>query len=414
MRDAGGVDREVKVDRPAPYLYDVVDQLWPGAEVLTGLRRGTRGERFVALPSPSAPAMLVPIASRRVAATALREAKTGGVPRQRRLFRLMSVAAQLGLVTWAPQRVTVLADPSQPSERVSLLAWLSAELGREIHASLPGSPARANRKPVLHLIGADGVTLGFAKVGTNALTRRLVADEGRALAGLADARPQGITVPELLFSGTWNGLEVMVQAPLLPAGPQGWSAVDLGARMAALATVRGVQTATLNTSPFVAGLADRIAALPQDPTAQALRTALEGVRGHRGATELAHGVWHGDWTAWNMARRGDQLLLWDWERYQSGVPLGFDALHHDMQTGVVRGGMDPRTAAEQVILRSAELLSPFAVPAEAARASALLYLIELGTRYSADDQRTAGGNMATFTDWLVPVLAGEGERLGHG
>ena len=28
-----------------------------------------------------------------------------------------------------------------------------------------------------------------------------------------------------------------------------------------------------------------------------------------------------------MARHGDEVLLWDWEHYEEGVPVGFDALH---------------------------------------------------------------------------------------
>ena len=51
--------------------------------------------------------------------------------------------------------------------------------------SLYLSPARANRKPVLQLLTPQGQAAGFAKIGTNQLTRELVTAEYEALAGWA-------------------------------------------------------------------------------------------------------------------------------------------------------------------------------------------------------------------------------------
>ena len=57
---------------------------------------------------------------------------------------------------------------------------------------------------------------------------------------------------------------------------------------------------------------------------------------------LAFGAWHGDWTPWNMASTAGGLLVWDWERFATGVPVGFDALHYWLQ--IERRRPPPRPA----------------------------------------------------------------------
>jgi hypothetical protein len=45
---------------------------------------------------------------------------------------------------------------------------------------------------------------------------------------------------------------------------------------------------------------------------------------------------HGDFTPWNTLSGTPEPAVWDWERYQTAAPLGFDRLHFRVQTGVRR------------------------------------------------------------------------------
>ncbi len=61
-------------------------------------------------------------------------------------------------------------------------------VGQPVEISLHLGAARANRKPVLQLLSKAGETIGFAKIGINALTRELVTGERAALVKLSEAR----------------------------------------------------------------------------------------------------------------------------------------------------------------------------------------------------------------------------------
>ena len=53
--------------------------------------------------------------------------------------------------------------------------------------------------------------------------------------------------------------------------------------------------------------------------------------GSAGDVGLTFGAWHGDWAPWKMRPLAGRLLVWDWERFTIGGPLGYDALHFDLQ-----------------------------------------------------------------------------------
>ncbi|MGA8112420.1 MAG: hypothetical protein WCA46_02020, partial [Actinocatenispora sp.] len=107
----------------------------------------------------------------------------------------------------------------------------------------------------------------------------------------------------------------------------------------------------------------------------------------------------------------DALLVWDWERFTVGVPLGFDPLHHLLQSSIVRDGQDPRSAVAGCLNSATPLLAAFGVPAGAARPTALLYLVELATRYLTDRQAEAGARLGVLGTWLLPELVAAVSRL---
>src|SRR5690606_5290946 len=129
-----------------------------------------------------------------------------------------------------------------------------------------------------------------------------------------------------------------------------------------------------------------------------------------GDVALRYGAWHGDWSPWNMAVLPETVLLWDFERFATGVPLGFDALHHALQHRLTTTP-DAAAAVRDLLARTPALLEPFDVPPEAARVTGYLYLIELATRYLSDRQAEAGAPLGVLGTWLLPVLLGHLEVM---
>jgi hypothetical protein len=112
-----------------------------------------------------------------------------------------------------------------------------------------------------------------------------------------------------------------------------------------------------------------------------------------------------------MANTARGLMVWDWERFSLGVPLGFDAIHHWLQTEVRGGRHAPRVVAARCIESAPHLLAPFGIAPREARLIAGLYLSDLATRYLFDRQALAGAPLGDPGIWLIPALAEEVARV---
>ncbi|HYN97179.1 MAG TPA: hypothetical protein VES42_25350, partial [Pilimelia sp.] len=283
---------------------------------------------------------------------------------------------------------------------------LARVLGEPALLSVHLGPARANRKPVLQLLGPRGEALGYAKLGINALTRELVDAEAAALAQLATLPLGPVSVPQVLHHGRWQGHALLVQSPLpvrLPrAAPPAAAAAEQVA-MLAVARYLGIRRQRYAGSGYAARLRAAVAGLGDRPEAPRLRAALDAVAAADPA--LAFGCWHGDWNGGNSAALGDgRVLVWDWERFDADVPAGYDALHLRLQTAVAGPGTDPADAARVLLTGAAATLAPFDQPAPAADLAAVLYLIELGARYLRDRQAEAGARLGNVAAWLLPAV----------
>ncbi|MDF2708176.1 MAG: hypothetical protein K0R62_3828 [Nonomuraea muscovyensis] len=250
----------------------------------------------------------------------------------------------------AGPRVTLPVDGS-------IAAHLGEVFGVAVRTVVHVRPARrANRKPVLEAYSGDGL-LAYVKIGDTERTRELVANEARALEGLAGQPLKSVVAPTVLHHGQWRDLAVLAVSPL--------------PRPRLLAGRRRVPAGLL----------------------------IEAVR-EIAATGGAEGAaWHGDLSPWNIAPGADgRLLVWDWERYAAGVPYGFDAVHHFFQRALRR--MDPPTAARACLAQAVRLLAPLGVSAAQARRTALLYLIALADRHAADGHSPLGPPAT----WLNPII----------
>jgi hypothetical protein len=283
---------------------------------------------------------------------------------------------------------------------------LNTVLSRDLAVSMYLGPARANRKPVLQLLAPTGEPAGFAKIGVNPLTRSLVRAEHDALVRLGQARLARVTVPQVLHYDSWRGLEVLVLSALpawLP--PHRLRPPRLVAAMAEVAGVDGLRQEPLATSCYLHQLRARLAATEHTPERTALMQALGVLTDRGGQQTLTLGAWHGDWSPWNMASTGNGLLVWDWERFATGVPLGFDALHHQLQAEVIGTRSDPQAAALRCREHAPRNLAPFGLSPAQARLTAVLYLTELATRYLADRQAQAGAPLGSPRTWLIPAIS---------
>jgi hypothetical protein len=384
----------------AAYVAEVLALLYPDGDA-------GDGPEYLMVPDNRRPRLLVPADDRRVAAGAVAhyaEPQT----RMARLKRDAVVAALRSGASAALLRDRVRA----PGSRDSIEMYLSAMLNRELRYGVHIGPARANRKPVLQLLSPDGATVGFAKLGVNELTRNLVRAETRALTALSRTTLHEVSVPAVLHSGQWRGHEVLVQKALPVWEPKvPVDAARCARAMREVAIACGVSTARLAGSGYWLGLGERLNAVSDRPEGHQLARAARRIGTAAGSVLLSFGAWHGDWSPWNMRPVAGSLLVWDWERFTLRVPMGFDALHFDLQQRI-SSQPDGAAAVRQTLAAAPELLAPMDVTgAAAARVTALLYLVELAARYLADRQAEAGARLGVLGSWLLPVLLSTVEEL---
>ena len=389
----------------AGYLREISRLLWPDparAELGARLATSEPGDlAMIVLPGLREPRLVVP-AGRRPAAAAVRRYGEPGSVRSAVAARALAamLASGVGARTFRDRLLV-----SVPSGAQTIESRLSELLGQPVLVSVHLGAARANRKPVLQLLTAAGETVGFAKVGINPLTASLVRAERAALERLHAAGLRQLHAPRVLGSDRWNDLEILVLSPLLVwqrrTPPQPGA---LQRAMTEIAAVAGVRECKLAGSDYWQHLTARLDAAVGGTEHSALRSALADLESAAGTTTLRFGSWHGDWTPWNMASTAQGLLVWDWERFTTPAPVGFDALHCWLQAEVVGNRREPAGAANACVQRAPELLEPFGVSRQEACLTALLYLADLSVRYLADRQEQAGAALGAPRRWLLPAL----------
>jgi hypothetical protein len=407
-------------------LGDVCAVLWP-PPATASLGRGPRPLRdrerdrardFVVLPSARRPRLLVP-SGRRASAAAVRRYGEPGSFKAWAGSRALALALAAGAASVGlGGRLRVSADPgaADPSAGTgtggtgtagpgagTIEAYLRSVLGYEVLISTHLGAARANRKPVLQLLTPRGETVGFAKISVNPLTRDLIRAERAALDTLAAESLRALSVPRVLHHGQWQGREVLIMNALpVWRRRKALRPGQLTAAMTELTAVGGRSRGPLAGCGYLDRLRSRLADAPPGPDRATLGDALDALTA--AGPELSFGAWHGDWTGWNMASTADGLLVWDWERFAPGVPVGFDPLHYRLQSDVVGRRRPPAEAAVACVRDAAAGLRPFGVPGDEARLVAVLYLAELSARYLADRQAEAGARLGRPGTWLIPAI----------
>lgn len=367
---------------------------------------GGRAAELVVVPSGSHPRLAVPAGEPRAAAGAVLAHGRARTP-PARLGRWLLAGV---LRTGAGPRLFRTGLHLGPATDPSILDHVSDLLGQRVMTSIALTPARANRKPVLHLLDPRGRSVAFVKIGINDLTRDLVRHETAVLRHLAVVGLRIVRPPDVLHAGTWDGVELLVLAPLPNRGASEPEPALLAAAMRELAEVAPPVGGAQDGSGYVRALIERAGAA-SDRLETDDRGALGELAEHLTLLEadpdtsaLRLGTWHGDWTAWNCGQRAGRMLLWDWERCRHVVPRGFDALHYAVQFAVVHDRRSHRQAAQWCLDTAPEVLEPWGIGARPARLVAALYLAEIGLRYLMDGQRAAGGPGGDVRTWVLPAL----------
>jgi hypothetical protein len=329
------------------------------------------GGRYAVLPSRERPRLLVPLGSHRAAAAALAGYTTSRL-RSRIGARALAAGFRLGV---APLLVRGRAGPP-PDDRSDALFERQVErlLGRRLFLSIFFQTGRPQKKPVMQLFAADGRLLGYAKVGWNDLTRRLVRAEGEALDLLAARLPAGapLRVAPLRHRGAWRGRELLlvdavpgVEPVLVTALPE-----DVTRAVGELGEPSRMP---LTRSAYWREQRSRIVA-----TGDAEPSALAGLaEGATGRSELAFGFGHGDWVPWNMGRAPDgRLLVWDGDWWRRELPAGLDAVQWLFQTDLNLRGRRPRQAVDTTLEAAGQVLPRLGVDAGQAPALLAMHLIE--------------------------------------
>lgn len=351
--------------------FDLESILWRSGRV-GDWSRAERGdgasERFVAVPGASEIRQLLPWRWSSIVATGHR--RSDDRSRSKRVRDMAGVAALLGLGAVSSRRRVAVAAAESLVDEVALTLGHEDALG-----IVMCGPPRANEKPVIQLHDRRGRTVAFVKVGWNELTRRLIADEGRALQRMADLAVPFV-VPEIVGAGTFGSSSWLALAPIEVGRqqPPTEDGVDQLGRSIE-------QTATTWRGPvadacFVHDLLRATRALPvSGPTASRL-ACRDAVR------TMSLGASHGDFVPWNILSGSPRPAVWDWERYRTAVPLGYDRLHYRIQVGLHRSPASTRDTLMSVDREINSILAD--LPVDQRCLHLHWYLVDIMARYERD------------------------------
>lgn len=402
----------VPLDASASYAAEVARLLWPEpweAPYVTRSphRAGLPHRDAYLFPSESRPRLLVPVDVPGSSSMLQRLGKGHSplaVPMRSLLERSVRSRA-FALARWPMLRV-----PAPDASADSIEHHLAACFGTTVRVGVLLGTRRVNQKPVLLAFDLDGRLLGYVKVGHNGLTAALVRREADSLAAVGAHHPRTFRVPRLIHHGRWAGLEVLVISPLRTDPRQRVTRPARVSAMRELAHLAGTTSIPLAESGFWARLRRTTELLSDQPDGSRLEAVAEAVEQSHGADLVNLGGWHGDWGRWNMGMGDGVLQLWDWERYDPEVPVGFDGLHFAASQSVRSGIREVRRPEESFLRSVPGALAELGVHPGQHDLTLRLYLLEIAVRYV--DALTHGATTALQgrTSWVLSLL----ERLtGH-
>jgi hypothetical protein len=386
----------------ADSLLGVARRLWPEPARIDLTRRppgsSDRTRDWLVLPSVSRPWLLLPAARPAAAGALLRDDHGQRSPRLVRALASLHRRRLLARLPLARLRV------SDGDEADTIEAELHRILGTSGALVVRLGRRRWNRSVVLRPLDAAGGTLAFVKAAASPTGATALRREGDNLRRVAELAPKLVESPEVLHRGCWRGLELLALSPLVgdKSATARTRAPTAAMRALALATDEGPKPLGESAAydRWIAGARDLTSSTQRDR----LMEGVDTVGSRLGDVEVPIGCWHGDWVPWNMTWHGDRVLLWDWEHFDEGVPVGFDGLHYRAQQLRMSNGTGP--AAEDLWVHDATewLLDTFELGLRQIRAVVLAYLLEINLRYLRDRANDPRGTPPR-AGWGLPLIS---------
>lgn len=369
-------------------LMSTAGTLWSGSEVVPGSSGdGSVRARYAVAPNARAPRMLVPLDPPAARSASLLRFSAASSRGQVALRFAAAAAARVAPGAVLRDRIEVRGGGPGLAEH------LASVLGTPVTFSVTIGSRRVNRKPVLQVFDPDGRCIAFAKVGWSDTAADDVTAEGRALDLVTRHRFDLLQPPTLLARSTWEGRPLLVIGALRPSPwrhPRRAAAPPVAA-MEELASAFALPDGPVPASDWWRRQRLVAESLPDPEARDRLSRCLDRVADIAGDRAVSWGAWHGDWTPWNMARADGRIALWDWERFETGVPRGLDRTHYVVNALTERRGSSPAAIAAGL----ARAAGGDPVPGSAAALPGLLYLVAVSVRYlglvdTAHGQHIAG------------------------
>ncbi|GAA4373742.1 hypothetical protein [Paeniglutamicibacter cryotolerans] len=333
-------------------------------------RPGAKAVGFAVVPSIEKAILIVPTGSRRASAAALRRFSADLTGRQ----KLQRVAAATLFGLWGA-RSPLASHSLVPGSGTSqgIVEHLSGIFGEQVQISMGVGTLRANRKPILQVFSPRGRSLGFAKVGTNAFTSGLVDREGLALEELNDRTWKSLILPRVIHRGPWKEGSLLIMSGLSTSpvsAARGLERLRNDVQEELQSAYSTTSMPLANSSWFVELELAVNAGPPDSKPFHRLSRAIETLSRKFGELPVEFGMTHGDWTPWNMSVSKGKLQVWDWERFSTGVPVGFDEIHYSLHRHLRHAGLSARAVIDGA-----------RTPGTTSSVVPLAYLGELAARY---------------------------------
>lgn len=396
--------------QPLAYARSVAELLWPPPARTSVVRRPGAGagaggvvRDWLVLPTAGRPRLLVPTGQPAAARMLSRHGTRLG-PRVSRA--VLATGVRTGVLDRLPlTRLRVTLPPEAAGATGSVEALLGEVLGGAVTTGVLLGTPRVNRKPVLQVFGADGATVAFVKVAHDDQTRALVRREAGTLRRVEALGLRAVEPPRVLFHGRCGAAELLVLSVMGSSQERRRPGPAPVSAMAELARAEGVvEGVPLGETPFWARLRAAVGRIGDPELARLAARVLSRAEARFGRTALPLGAWHGDWAPWNMGWHDGRVQLWDWERYEAGVPVGFDVVHYRAQP--VRHDRDGLRAAEDALVADLPgLLGSFGLPGgpETADAVLVLYLLAIACRYLAPEGQEPANPRHPRARWALAL-----------
>lgn len=362
-------------------MVGTLRHLYPNASLSFTQRLAPEAQGYRFVPSGANPRLAVPAGSATAASlTVQRPCASDTVIHTGRRTALGYLLQQRWGKVLMPSGIGI-HDSSDSIEQT-----LSEIFGQPVLLGLMTGSARANRKPVLSVFSTDGEEIGFAKLGLGELASQLINDEHQALLAVQRQANPSFRAPRPIALADFGGNPLLVMSALRPDVRQRRLWLPASAAEAIVNTASTYIT-WVEGSPWMTELRETLAAVPA-PEAREVEVLLSDLAQKFPTIPVRFGGAHGDFGPWNMARQGQNLFVWDWERFSGDMPAGLDlyhfAVHELLRTNPTADAAIKAFGAPDLRAGILRLQGNLAHHDVHLQMLPLMYLSSLATRFIAD------------------------------